>query len=113
MGWFGNSPYLPRYVLRDVGAKDAPGFVMYGGKKEHPATPAQQGHDMQETFKQKQIWSKMVYIDSMGHVPGKRVLFAPRTRDKATYEAFNQFLDLVCYGKGDPKGGDVIEVKRN
>lgn len=113
VGWFGNSPYLPRYVLRNVGAKDAPRFVMYGGKKEHPATPAQQGRDMQETFKQKQIWSKMVFIDSMGHIPGKRVLFAPRTRDKATYEAFNQFLDLVCYGKGEPKGGDVIEVKRN
>ena len=41
-----------------------------------------------------------------------RVLFSPRTRDKATYEAFNQFLDLVCYGKGKPKGGDVIKVKQ-
>ena len=111
VGWFGNSPYLPRAVMKNVRAKDAPGFIMYGGKKEHPATPARQGHDMQSAFTEKQIWSKMVYIDAMGHVPGKRVLFSPRTRDKATYDAFNQFLDLVCYGKGKPKGGDVIEVK--
>ena len=111
VGWFGNSPYLPRAVRKNVRAKDAPGFIMYGGKKEHPATPARQGHDMQSAFTEKQIWSKMVYIDAMGHVPGKRVLFSPRTRDKATYDAFNQFLDLVCYGKGKPKGGDVIEVK--
>jgi len=67
---------------------------------------------MQATFNDKKIWSKMVYIDSMGHVPGKRVLFGPRSRDKETYEAFNQFLDLVCHGKGEPKGGDVIEVKK-
>jgi hypothetical protein len=33
VGWFGNSPYLPRYVVRDLGVNDAPGFVMYGGKK--------------------------------------------------------------------------------
>jgi predicted esterase len=111
VGWFGNSPYLPRAVMKNVRAKDAPGFIMYGGKKEHPATPSRQGHDMQSAFTEKQIWSKMVYIDAMGHVPGKRVLFSPRTRDKATYDAFNQFLDLVCYGKGKPKGGDVIEVK--
>ena len=111
VGWFGNSPYLPRAVMKNVRAKDAPGFIMYGGKKEHPATPARQGHDMQSAFTEKQIWSKMVYIDAMGHVPGKRVLFSPRTRDKASYDAFNQFLDLVCYGKGKPKGGDVIEVK--
>ena len=111
VGWFGNSPYLPRAVMKNVRAKDAPGFIMYGGKKEHPATPARQGHDMQSAFTEKQIWSKMVYIDAMGHVHGKRVLFSPRTRDRATYDAFNQFLDLVCYGKGKPKGGDVIEVK--
>ena len=111
VGWFGNSPYLPRSVIRKVSDKDAPGFIMYGGKKEHPATPARQGYDMQAAFTAKQIWSKMVYIDAMGHVPGRRVLFSPRTRDKATYEAFNQFLDLVCYGKGKPKGGDVIKVK--
>ncbi|MAG92964.1 MAG: hypothetical protein CMJ48_04355 [Planctomycetaceae bacterium] len=113
IGWFGNSPYLPPQVIKNVTAQDAPGFIMYGGKKEHPATPAQQGHDMQATLKHKKIWSTMVYIDSMGHVPGKRVLFSPRSRDKATYEVFNQFLDMVCYGKGEPKGGDLIEVKKN
>jgi predicted esterase len=111
VGWFGNSPYLPRTLITKVRDKDAPGFIMYGGEKEHPATPARQGYDMQAAFTEKQIWSKMVYIDAMGHVPGRRILFSPRTRDKATYEAFNQFLDLVCYGKGKPKGGDVIKVK--
>jgi predicted esterase len=112
VGWFGNSPYLPSYVIKSVAAKDAPGFIMYGGKREHPATPAKQGHDMQASLKSKKIWSKMVYIAAMGHVPGRRVLFSPKSRDKATYEAFNQFLDMVCYGKGKPKGGDVINVKR-
>ena len=67
---------------------------------------------MQAALNNNKIWSKMVYIDFMGHVPGKRVLFSPSSRDKATYEAFNQFLDMVCYGKGEPKGGDVIEVKK-
>jgi hypothetical protein len=67
---------------------------------------------MQASLKSKKIWSKMVYIAAMGHVPGRRVLFSPKSRDKATYEAFNQFLDMVCYGKGKPKGGDVINVKR-
>ena len=60
---------------------------------------------------EKQIRSKMVYLDSMGHVPSRCVLFSRRTREKATCDAFNQFLDLVCYGKGKPKGGDVIKVK--
>jgi acetyl esterase/lipase len=113
VGWFGDSPYLPPYVMKNVSADDPPGFIVYGGKKEHPGTPAQQGHDMQAALKDKKIWSKMVYIDFMGHVPGKHVLFSPRSRDKATYEAFNQFLDMVCYGKGEPTGGDVIEVKKN
>lgn len=112
VGWFGNSPYLPPHVMNNVVVKDPPGFMMYGGKREHPATPAQQGHDMQSMLNQKKIWSKMVYIDSLGHVPGKRVLFSPVSRDKETYEAFNQFLEMVCYGKGKPKGGDVIHVKK-
>jgi predicted esterase len=113
VGWFGNSPFLPPHVIKQVAADDVPGFIMYGGKREHPGTPARQGHDMQAALKGNKVWSKMVSIKSMGHVPGKRVLFSPRSRDKETYEAFNQFLDLVCYGKGEPKGGDVIEVKKN
>lgn len=111
IGWFGNSPYLPTHVMKNVAAKDAPGFIMYG-EKEHPATPAKQGHDMQAILKSKKIWSKMVYVAAARHVPGKAVLFSPGNRDKAVYEAFNQFLDLVCFGKGEPKGGDVIEVKK-
>ena len=111
IGWFGNSPFLPSNVMKNVGPKDPPGFIMYGGR-EHPATPAQQGHDMQAKLKANKIWSKMVYIPSMGHVPGKRVLFSPRSRDKETYDAYLQFLDMVCYNKGNPKGGDVINVKK-
>ena len=59
------------------------------------------------------MWSKMVYIAHMGHVPAKRVLFSPKTRDKETHQAFSQFLDMICHGKGSPKGGDVIKVRRN
>ena len=110
IGWFGDSPYLPAHVIKQVTAKDVPGFIMYGGKREHPATPAKQGHDMQAILKGNEIWSKMVYIDAMGHVPARKVLYSPRSRDKATHEAFLQFLDMICYGKGQPEGGDVIEV---
>jgi predicted esterase len=113
VGWFGNSPFLPPPLIRQVAAGDPPGFVMYGGKREHPATPAKQGHDIQAALKKNKSWNKMVYIDFMGHVPAKRILFSPKTRDKETYQAFNQFLDMVCHGKGSPKGGDVINVKRN
>ncbi len=110
IGWFGNSPFVPPHLAKNVAFRDAPGFFMYGGKKEHPATPTKQGHDLQALFKSKRIWSTMVAIPAMGHVPGKTVLFSPRSRNKATYEAYNAFLDMVCYGKGEPKGGDVIEV---
>ena len=111
VGWFGNSPFLPRGLISQVGPGDPPGFVMYGGKREHPATPAKQGHDIQAALKENKVWSKMVYIDSMGHVPAKRILFSPQSRDKETHEAYLQFLDMVCHGKGKPKGGDVINVK--
>jgi predicted esterase len=112
VGWFGNSPFLPRGLISQVAAGDPPGFVMYGGKKEHPATPAKQGHDIQAALKKNKVWSKMVYIDFMGHVPAKRILFSPKSRDKETHEAYLQFLDMVCHGKGKPKGGDVIKVKQ-
>jgi hypothetical protein len=113
VGWFGNSPFLPPALIRQVSEGDPPGFIMYGGKREHPATPAKQGHDIRAALKKNKSWNKMVYIDFMGHVPAKRILFSPKTRDKETYEAFNQFLDLVCYSKGNPRGDDVINVKRN
>ena len=111
VGWFGNSPFLPRGLIGQVAAGDPPGFVMYGGKREHPATPARQGHDIQAALKKNKVWSKMVYIDFMGHVPAKRILFNPQSRDKETYAAYLQFLDMVCHDKGKPKGGDVINVK--
>ena len=66
VGWFGDSPYLPPSSIRKVAAGDPPGFIMYGGKREHPATPAKQGHDMQSALKDKGVWSKMVYIDALG-----------------------------------------------
>ena len=111
VGWFGNSPFLPKNLINQVEAGDPPGFVMYGGKKEHPATPASQGHDIQSELKKNKVWSKMVYIDSMGHVPAKRVLYSPQSRDKETHDAYLKFIDMVCHGKGKPKGGDVIKVK--
>ena len=113
VGWFGNSPFLPPALISQVSEGDPPGFIMYGGKREHPATPAKQGHDIQAALKKNKSWNKMVYIDFMGHVPAKRILFSPETRDEETYEAFNQFLDLVCYSKGNPTGGDVINVKKD
>ena len=94
-----------------MGAGDPPGFVMYGGKREHPATPASQGFDIQSELKKNKVWSKMVYIDFMGHVPAKRILYSPQSRDKETHNAYLEFLDMVCNGKGKPKGGDVIKVK--
>jgi len=112
VGWFGNSPFLPRGLISQITAGDPPGFVMYGGKREHPATPAGQGHDIQAALKKNKVWSKMVYIDFMGHVPAKRILFSPQSRDKETHAAYNEFLDMVCHGKDKPKGGDVIKVKR-
>jgi poly(3-hydroxybutyrate) depolymerase len=111
VGWFGNSPGLPPALIKQVGPGDPPGFVMYGGR-EHPKTPASQGHQIQAALKEHKVWSKMVYIAHMGHVPAKRVLFSPRTRDKETHLAFSQFLDMVCHAKGKPEGGDVIKVKR-
>ena len=112
VGWFGNSPGLPPNIINLVNSGDPPGFVMFGGKKEHPKTPASMGHAMQAMLKKNKVWSKMVYIDSMGHVPAKHILFSPKTRDKETYTAFNEFLDMVCHKQGDPKGGDVINVKK-
>ena len=111
VGWFGNSPGLPPALIKQVGPGDPPGFVMYGGR-EHPKTPASQGHQIQAALKKHKVWSKMVYIAHMGHVPAKRVLFSPKTRDKETHQAFSQFLDMVCHAKGKPEGGDVIKVKR-
>ena len=52
----------------------------------------------------------MVYLDFLGHVPAKRILFSPQTRDRETHQAYLQFLDMVCLGKGNPKAGELIEV---
>jgi predicted esterase len=112
VGWFGNSPGLPPNIINLVNSGDPPGFVMFGGKKEHPKTPASMGHAIQAMLTKNKVWSKMVCIDSMGHVPAKHILFNPKTRDEETYTAFNEFLDLVCYNKGKPTGGNVIKVKK-
>ncbi len=110
VGWFGDSPFLPPDLISQVGPGDPPGFVLYGGKREHPATPASQGHDVQSALRKSKVWSKMVYVDFLGHVPAKRILFSPQTRDRETHQAYLQFLDMVCHGKGNPKAGELIEV---
>ena len=112
IGWFGDSPYLPTPLINQVQAGDPPGFFMYGGKREHPATPARQGHDIQAALKKNGVWNKMVYIDSMGHVPAKRILFSPQSRNKKTYDAYLEFLNMVCHRAGKPKGGDVIKLNK-
>ncbi len=111
IGWYGDSPYLPSHVMKTVAKDDPPGFMIYG-QREHRATPAKMGHAMQAVLKGKGIWNRMVYVKGAGHVPGKGVLISPRSRDKAVFAAFTQFLDMVCYAKGKPKGGDVITVDR-
>ena len=112
IGWFGDSPYLPTPLINQVQAGDPPGFFMYGGKREHPATPAKQGHDIQAALKKNGVWNKMVYIDFMGHVPAKRILFSPQSRNEETYDAYLEFLNMVCHRKGKPKGGDVIKLNK-
>jgi len=109
IGWYGDSPYLPSRVMEGVERADPPGFMIYG-EREHKATPATTGHKMQAVLKGKGIWNKMVYVRKAGHVPGKHVLISSQKRDKAVFAAFDQFLDMVCYSKGKPKGGDVITV---
>jgi len=109
IGWYGDSAYLNPKVMKFVVKKDPPAFMIYG-EKEHPATPAKLGHEMQAIFKSKEIWNKMVYVKKAGHVPGKRVLISSRRRNKAVFEAFDKFLDMVCYSKGKPKGGDVLTI---
>ena len=109
VGWFGDSPFLPPDLISQVGPGDPPGFVLYGGKR-HPATPASQGHDVQSALRKSKVWSKMVYVDFLGHAPAKRILFSPQTRDRETHQAYLQFLDMVCLGKGNPKAGELIEV---
>ena len=112
IGWFGDSPYLPKPLINQVQAGDPPGFFMYGGKREHPATPARQGHDIQAALKKNGVWNKMVYIDFMGHVPARRILFSPQSRNKKTYDAYLEFLNMVCHREGKPKGGDVIKLNK-
>ena len=112
IGWFGDSPYLPTPIINQVQAGDPPGFFMYGGKREHPATPAKQGHDIQTALKKNGVWNKMVYIDFMGHVPAKRILFSPQSRNKKTYDAYLEFLNMVCHRKGKPTGGDIIKLNK-
>jgi len=109
IGWYGDSAYLSPRVMKYVEEEDPPAFMIYG-EREHRATPAELGHEMQKIFKSKGIWNRMVYVNRAGYVPGKKVLISSRSRNKAVFEAFDQFLDMVCYGKGEPKDGDVITI---
>lgn len=111
IGWYGDSPYLPPHVLKNVDEDSPPGFMIYG-EKEHPGTPAKMGHDMQATLKDKGIWNQMVYVNRAAHVPGKQVLINTRSRNKLVFESYDQFLDMVCYSKANPKGGNLIEITK-
>ncbi|PHS05661.1 MAG: hypothetical protein COA78_15130 [Blastopirellula sp.] len=123
--WPASAKYKPKKlnvvgVYCDSGAgnfswiekNDPPAFMIYG-EKEHPQTPASKGFAMQKVLTSKGIWSKMVYVKPGGHTPGTHVLEQESTRNETVFAAFSQFLDMVCYDKGEPKGGDVIEVKKN
>jgi len=111
VGWYGDSPYLPPYAIKSVGKNDPPGFIIYG-QREHPATPASQGHDMQAQLKKQGVWNQMVYVKQAGHVPGKQVLINTRSRNAEVHKAFDAFLDMVCHQKGEPAGGNVITISR-
>ena len=109
IAWYGDSGGASAHILNSITENDPPAFMIFG-EREHPATPAEGGHKMQAVFNSKGVWSKMVYVENGRHCPGKQVLVSPQTRDKTVFDAFNQFLDMVCYSKGKPKGGDVITV---
>jgi len=109
IGWYGDSAFLTPWVMKYVDTNDPPAFMIYG-EREHPATPAKLGHEMQKIFKADGIWNRMVYVKKAGHVPGKRVLISSNGRNEAVFDAFDQFLDMVCYGKEKPNDGDVITI---
>jgi hypothetical protein len=109
IGWYGDSAFLSPNVMEYIKVNDPPAFMIYG-EREHRATPAKLGHKMQTIFNSKEIWNKMVYIKGAGHVPGKKVLISSRSRNKIVFEAFDQFLDMVCYDRGKPQDGDVITI---
>ncbi|MEK6237404.1 MAG: hypothetical protein N2C14_22055, partial [Planctomycetales bacterium] len=111
IGWFGDSPYLPPRVMKNVDKNSPPGFMIYGDK-EHPGTPAKMGRDMQAVFKDQGVWNQLVLVKKAGHVPGKQVLISARTRKKLVFDAFDQFLDMICYSKTPPKSGEVIEITK-
>ena len=52
----------------------------------------------------------MTVLRSSGRLDPWRI--SPRSRNTSVFEAYDQFLDMVCYSKGSPKGGDVINVVR-
>lgn len=111
IGWYGDSPHISPHIISAVEKRDPPAFMIYG-EREHPGTPAKMGHDMHAALKAKGIWSQMVYVENDGHTPGKKVLIDSRQRDKAVFTDFSEFLDMVCYSKAKPKGGDVITLTR-
>ena len=103
VGWFGNSPFLPPDLSKEVGAGDPPGFVMYGGKESiPPLRPPRARHTGRP--QENKVWSKMIYADFMGHAPAKRILFNPQSRDKETHSAYLEFLDMVCHEKASQRG---------
>ena len=72
---------------------------MEEGSTPRPASKASDAGRAEEH----KVWSKMVYIAHMGHVPAKRVLFSPKTRDKETHQSFSQFLTWFATRRGSQR----------
>ncbi|MEL0098058.1 MAG: alpha/beta hydrolase [Opitutae bacterium] len=112
IGWFGDSPFLPAQFVNQISGSGPPAFFIYGGKKEHPGTPTSQGYDIREAFNQNKIWNKMVHVDYWGHVPARRFLFSPKTRDTNVFNAYDEFLKMILNKKEEAKSGEIITVSR-
>ena len=54
----------------------------------------------------------MVHIDYWGHVPARRFLFSPKTRDQNVFNAYDEFLKMILNKKEEPKSGEIITVSR-
>ena len=111
IGWFGDSPYISPQQIKGVRRKTAPAFILYGGPTEHPSTRDSVGRELQKQFIKKKVWNKFVYVEHMGHCP-RQIIFSTSSRDQESYVAYNAFIDMVCFKKGKPTSGDIINVKK-
>ena len=110
VGWFGNSPGVSEWHIKQINNNMVPAFMIYGGK-EHPKTPASLGHRLRKLYDEHKVWNKMVYAEHRNHCPGKYIIYNKSTRDQASADAYSAFIDMVCYDKGKPQSGGVILAK--